>query len=153
MKGGEIIVEALRRQKIPYVFGICGHGNVGLLDALHAGTDDIKLIAPRHEQSRATWRMPISASGTRRSRRSPPAGPGSCNLVMALAVALTDSSALLAITANVPTSQFNRSPFQELYRHFQADFPNVLQPVVKRGFQPSRVDMLPLALRQSMTRC
>ena len=35
MKGGEIIVEALRRQKIPYVFGICGHGNVGLLDALY----------------------------------------------------------------------------------------------------------------------
>jgi acetolactate synthase-1/2/3 large subunit len=70
---------------------------------------------------------------------------------MALAVALTDSSAFLAITANVPTSQFNRSPFQELNRHNQADFPNVIRPVVKRSFQPSRVDMLPLALRQAVT--
>jgi acetolactate synthase-1/2/3 large subunit len=78
-------------------------------------------------------------------------GPGSCNLVMALAVALTDSSAFLAISANVPTSQFNRGPFQELNRHFQADFPNVLKPVVKRAFQPTRVDMLPLALRQATT--
>jgi acetolactate synthase-1/2/3 large subunit len=78
-------------------------------------------------------------------------GPGSANLIMALAVALTDSSALLAITANVPTSQFNRSPFQELNRHNQADFPNIIRPVVKRSFQPSRVDMLPLALRQAAT--
>jgi acetolactate synthase-1/2/3 large subunit len=58
---------------------------------------------------------------------------------------------LLAITANVPTSQFNRSPFQEINRHFQADFPNIIRPVVKRSFQPTRVDMLPLALRQAMT--
>jgi acetolactate synthase I/II/III large subunit len=151
MKGGEIIVEALRRQKIPYVFGICGHGNVGLLDALHAAKADITLIAPRHEQvaghmADAYFRVKHEPIATLTS-----CGPGSCNIVMALAVALTDSSALLAITANVPTSQFNRSPFQELNRHFQADFPNVLKPVVKRGFQPSRVDMLPLALRQSMT--
>src|SRR5947207_6593337 len=70
---------------------------------------------------------------------------------MPLAVALSDSSALLAITANVPTSQFNRSPFQEINRHYQADFVNIVRPVVKRSFQPTRVDMLPLALRQAMT--
>src|SRR6185436_19129161 len=68
---------------------------------------------------------------------------------MSLATALSDSSAFLAITSNVPTSQMNRAPFQELYKHNQADFPSVLKPVVKRSFQPSRVDMLPLALRQA----
>ena len=68
---------------------------------------------------------------------------------MSLATALADSSAFLAITSNVPTSQMNRAPFQELYKHNQADFPNVLRPVVKRSFQPTRVDMLPLALRQA----
>ena len=78
-------------------------------------------------------------------------GPGSCNIVMPLAVALSDSSAILAITANVPTQQFNRSPFQEINRHYQADFPNIIRPVVKRSFQPTRVDMLPLALRQATT--
>jgi len=51
----------------------------------------------------------------------------------------------------VPTAQFNRGPFQELNRHNQADFPNVIRPVVKRSFQPSRVDMLPLAMRQAVT--
>ena len=150
-KGGELIAEFLVREKIPYVFGICGHGNVGLLDPLYEVRDKVSLVSPRHEQTAAHM-----ADGYFRVKHKPVAtltstGPGSANLIMALAVAQADSSALLAITANVPTSQFNRGPFQELNRHYQADFPNVIRPVVKRSFQPTRVDMLPLSLRQAIT--
>ena len=151
MKGADLITEYLVQQKIPYVFGICGHGNVGMLDSLYGAQDRIKVVSPRHEQVAAHM-----ADAYFRVRHEPVAtltscGPGSCNIVMPLAVALTDSSAVFAITANVPTSQFNRSPFQEINRHHQADFPNIIRPVVKRSFQPTRVDMLPLALRQAMT--
>lgn len=147
-KGGEVIVDYLIQQKVPYVFGICGHGNVGILDALHERKDEIKLVSPRHEQCAGHM-----ADGYFRVKHAPAAtltstGPGSANLVMSLVTALSDSSAFLAITANVPTSQANRAPFQELYSHNQADFAQVLRPVVKRSFQPTRVDMLPLALRQ-----
>ena len=62
---------------------------------------------------------------------------------------MMDSSALVAITGNVPTTQFNRGPFQETYRHHQADFPSVVRPYVKRSFQVPRPEMLPLALRQA----
>lgn len=75
-------------------------------------------------------------------------GPGSANLVVALAAAMMDSSAFLAITGNVPTSQFNRMPFQETGRYHQGDFPSVIRPYVKRSYQPTRVDMVPLAVRQ-----
>jgi acetolactate synthase I/II/III large subunit len=151
MKGAELITEYLIASGIPYVFGICGHGNVGMLDPLYQARDRIKLISPRHEQVAAHM-----ADAYFRVRHQPVAtltscGPGSCNIVMPLACALADSSALLAITANVPTSQFNRSPFQEINRHYQADFVNIVRPVVKRSFQPTRVDMLPLALRQATT--
>ncbi len=151
MKGGELIAEFLVNEKIPYVFGICGHGNVGLLDPLYQVRDKIKYVSPRHEQVAGHM-----ADGYFRVKHQPVAtltstGPGSANIIMALALAQTDSSAILAITANVPTSQFNRGPFQELNRHNQADFPNVVRPVVKRSFQPSRVEMLPLALRQAVT--
>jgi len=149
MKGSELIAEYLVQQKTPYVFGICGHGNVGMLDALHAVRDKVKLVSPRHEQcaghmADAYFRVHHSPVATLTST-----GPGSANLVMSLATALADSSAFLAITSNVPTSHMNRAPFQELYKHNQADFPAVLRPVVKRSFQPTRVDMLPLALRQA----
>jgi acetolactate synthase-1/2/3 large subunit len=151
MKGAELITEYLIANGIPYVFGICGHGNVGMLDPLYEARDRITLISPRHEQVAAHM-----ADAYFRVRHQPVAtltscGPGSCNIIMPLACALADSSALLAITANVPTQQFNRSPFQEVNRHFQADFVNIVRPVVKRSFQPTRVDMLPLALRQAMT--
>src|SRR2546430_15133278 len=76
-------------------------------------------------------------------------GPGSVNLTIALACAMMDSSAFVAITGNVPTPQFNRGPFQETYRHHQADFPSVIRPYVKRTFQVPRPEMLPLALRQA----
>jgi acetolactate synthase I/II/III large subunit len=150
-KGGDLIAEFLVSEKIPYVLGICGHGNVGLLDALYDVRDEVKLISPRHEQTAAHM-----ADGFFRVSHRPVAtltstGPGSANLIMALAVAQTDSSAILSITANVPTSQFNRGPFQELNRHHQADFNSVIKPVVKRSFQPTRVEMLPLAMRQAAT--
>jgi acetolactate synthase-1/2/3 large subunit len=148
MKGGELIAEYLIKQKVPYLFGICGHGNVGILDPLYAVRDKLKLVSPRHEQCAGHM-----ADGYFRVKHQPVAtltstGPGSANLVMSLATALSDSSAFLAITSNVPTSQMNRAPFQEIYKHNQADFPSVIRPVVKRAFQPTRVDMLPLALRQ-----
>jgi acetolactate synthase-1/2/3 large subunit len=150
MKGGEVITECLLRNKIPYLFGICGHGNVGMLDPLYQARDHITVISPRHEQVAGHM-----ADAYFRVRHEPVAtltscGPGSLNIIMPLQVALSDSSALLAITANVPTQQFNRGPFQEINRHFQADFPNIIRPVVKRSFQPTRVDMLPLAMRQAM---
>ncbi|HEY5166549.1 MAG TPA: thiamine pyrophosphate-binding protein [Pseudolabrys sp.] len=151
MKGADVITEFLIDSKIPYVFGICGHGNVGMLDSLYSASDRIKMVSPRHEQvaahmADAYFRVRHEAVATLTS-----CGPGSCNIVMPLACALTDSSAILAITSNVPTSQFNRSPFQEINKHFQADFPNIIRPVVKRSWQPTRVDMLPLALRQATT--
>jgi acetolactate synthase-1/2/3 large subunit len=150
MKGGQLIAEYLVQEKMPYVFGICGHGNVGILDALYDVKDRIKLVSPRHEQCAGHM-----ADAYFRVRHRPVAtltstGPGSANLVMSLITALSDSSAFMAITANVPTSQHNRAPFQELYKHNQADFAAVMRPVVKRAFQPTRVDMLPLALRQAM---
>ena len=151
VKGGELITDFLIHEKIPYVFGICGHGNVGILDALHQAQDRITLISPRHEQTAGHM-----ADAYFRVRHEPVAtltscGPGSANLIMSLANALADSSAFLAITANIPTQQFNRGPFQELNRHNQADFPSLVRPVVKRSYQAYRVEMLPLMLRQATT--
>ncbi|MBK8018265.1 MAG: thiamine pyrophosphate-binding protein [Betaproteobacteria bacterium] len=149
MKGGDLISDFLIQEKVPYVFGICGHGNVGLLDALWERQDRIKLISPRHEQTAGHMADAYYRIAHRPVATLTSCGPGSCNLVMATACASADSSAFYAITANVPTSQFNRGPFQESYRNQAAEFPVALRPYVKRTFQPTRVDMLPLALRQS----
>ncbi|HEY1931737.1 MAG TPA: thiamine pyrophosphate-binding protein [Acetobacteraceae bacterium] len=149
MNGADIIVDFLIRQNVPYLFGLCGHGNVGFLDAAFKAQNRIRTISVHHEQ--AAGHM---ADAYFKVRHEPVAtftscGPGSANLVVALAAAMMDSSAFFAITGNVPTSQFNRQPFQETGRYFQGDFPSVIRPYVKRSFQPTRTDMVPLAVRQA----
>lgn len=149
LNGAEIITEHLVREKVPYAVGLCGHGDLGLLDALTARSDEIQTISVHHESVAG-----FIADAYYRVRGEPLAafascGPGASNLLVALGSALMDSSALLAITGNVPTTQFNRSPFQELGYHHQADFPSAARPYVKRSFQATRAAQLPLAMRQA----
>src|SRR3546814_13572059 len=75
-------------------------------------------------------------------------GPGSANLIMALAVAQTDSSELFSLTDNVPPFLFHRAPFSEMSLNQQAVFINVCKPVVKRRYQPTTVRMLSTLLVQ-----
>jgi acetolactate synthase-1/2/3 large subunit len=150
-KGAELIVEQLVREHVPYTIGMCGHGNLGLLDALHDRRDEIKTMTVHHESAAgfiadAYFRVSGQPLATFTS-----CGPGSANLPVALGSALMDSSALLAITGNVPTNQFNRGPFQETGRHYQADFPTAIRPYVKRSFQATRPDQLALMLRQAFS--
>ena len=138
-KGAEIMVEYLIKEKVPYLFGVCGHGNIGFLDAACSAADRIRTISVHHEQAAG-----YMADAYYKVKHQPVAtytscGPGSCNMPVALAGAMMDSSAFLAITGNVPTTQFNRMPFQETGRYFQGDFPSVIRPLVKKSFQPTRV--------------
>ncbi|HUL28177.1 MAG TPA: thiamine pyrophosphate-binding protein [Streptosporangiaceae bacterium] len=149
MKGAEIIAEYLIRERVPYVVGLCGHGDLGLLDALYDRSDQIRTLSVHHESAAG-----FIADAYYRIRHEPLAtltsvGPGAANLPVALGSAFMDSSAFLAITGNVPTTQFNRAPFQETGRYYQADTPGLLRPYVKRSFQATRADQLPLMLRQA----
>ena len=148
-KGAEYIADFLVQQKVPYIFGVCGHGILGLLDGLFDRKSEIKAISVHHESAagfmaEAYFRITQKPAATYTS-----CGPGSTNLIVAVAAAFADSSAMLNITGNVPTGQWNRGPFQETGRYFQGDFISVIRPYVKRSFQPTRADMLPVALRQA----
>ncbi|NKQ57903.1 thiamine pyrophosphate-binding protein [Amycolatopsis sp. K13G38] len=149
LTGAQVITEHLIREQVPYAVGLCGHGDLGLLDALVERQDEITTLSVHHESvagfiADAYYRVAHQPLATFTS-----CGPGSANLPIALGSALMDDSAFLAITGNVPTSQFGRGPFQETGRHFQADFPSVVRPYVKRGYQATRADQLPLMLRQA----
>ena len=149
LDGGQVIVDYLVREGVPYAFGLCGHGNIQFIDALYERSADIKTISVHHEtvagfMADVYYRVSGKPTATFTS-----CGPGSVNLPIALACAYLDSVPFLAVTGNVPTSQFNRGAFQELYRHYQADFPSTVRSLCKRVFQPTRGDMVPLAVRQA----
>ena len=134
LKGSEIILDHLISEGVPYLFGLCGHGDIGLMDAAFDRQNQIKMISVHNEQIAG-----FMADAFYRVRRQPVAtftscGPGSVNIQMPIASAYSDSSAIFAITGNVPTQQFNRGPFQELGQHYQADFPSAMKPYVKRTY-------------------
>src|ERR1700734_1043828 len=149
LNGAQIIVDYLIRQKVPSVFGLCGHGNIQFIDALYERKNNIKTVSVRHESvagfmADVYYRVSGQPTATFTS-----CGPGSANLPISLGNAFLDSVPFLAVTGNVPTSQFNRGAFQELYRHYQADFPSTVRSYRKKVFQPTRGEMVPLAIRQA----
>src|ERR1700730_12801553 len=148
LNGAQVIVDYLIQEKVPQVFGLCGHGNIQFLDALYERADDIKTVSVHHESvagfmADVYYRVCGKPTATFTS-----CGPGSANLPIALGNSYLDSLPFLAWPATVPTSQFNRGAFQELYRHYQADFPSTVRAYCKRVFQPTRGEMVPLAVRQ-----
>jgi acetolactate synthase-1/2/3 large subunit len=149
MNGGQMIVDYLVQERVPYLFGLCGHGNISFIDALYERAAEIRTLSVHHESvagfmADVYYRVAGRPVGTFTS-----CGPGSANLPISLANAFFDSVPFLAVTGNVPTSQFNRGAFQETYRHHQADFPSTVRAYCKRVFQPTRADMMPVAVRQA----
>src|SRR5262245_50866909 len=142
MRGCDLVVEYLIKEKVPYMFGYAGHGAVGLLDGVYNHQDELKIIFPRIESAagymadayfRASGRViPVYTS----------TGPGPMLLTVAMANAFYDSSAFIAITGQVATNQYDSGALQEEYRHYQADFPSMAKVITKRSFQAQSVDDL-----------
>ncbi|MEQ9200762.1 MAG: thiamine pyrophosphate-binding protein, partial [Rhodospirillales bacterium] len=149
LNGGQMIVDHLIQQGVPYAFGLCGHGNIGFIDALYERSEDVKTVSVRHESvagfmADVYYRISGQATATFTS-----CGPGSANMPICLGNAFMDSVPFFAVTGNVPTNQFNRGAFQELYRHYQADFPSTVKAYCKRVYQPTRGEQMPVTVREA----
>ncbi len=146
MTGGQIVAEYLIREGMPYLFGVPGHGNTALLDAFVDHRDKITVMQAIHEQGAAHmadayYRVARRACGVFTS-----IGPGAANTAMGVANAYIDSIPLLLLTGSVHTYMRGRGVLQELERTHWANFARMMEPVVKRWWQPSRVDQLPNVL-------
>src|SRR2546423_2685952 len=149
LNGAQVIVDYLIQEKVPYAFGLCGHGNIQFIDALYERASDIKTISVHHESVAGFMADVYYRVSGRPIATFTSCGPGSANLPISLGNAFLDSVPFMAVTGNVPTSQFNRGAFQELYRHYQADFPATVRSYCKKVFQPTPGAMVPLAVRQA----
>src|SRR3954454_14357768 len=108
LNGAQVIVDYLIQEKVPQVFGLCGHGNIQFIDALYERSSDIKTISVHHESvagfmADVYYRVPGG-----RTAPPTPSAPGSSTLPISLGNAFLASVPFIAIPGNVPTSQFNR---------------------------------------------
>jgi acetolactate synthase-1/2/3 large subunit len=147
--GAEVIVEYLIKEKIPYIFGIPGHGALGLTDALCRKQDKIKVIQPKKESAGVHM-----AVGYYRVTGKPLAvftsiGPGAINTAIGLADAFVDSMPVLVFTGDVHVHQRGVGVLQEIERKKDAQLPRILEPVVKRSFEVAQADQLPRIMQRA----
>jgi acetolactate synthase-1/2/3 large subunit len=141
-----MVANYLLKEGVTHMFGVAGHGILGLLDAGYDYQDRLKMVMVRHEQVAG-----FMADGYYRVSHKPAAtftssGPGSINLLIALAEAMSDSVPFFSISGDVATQQWNSGALQELYRQRECDFPSVVRHYVKQTWQVTRLDMLPKVL-------
>ena len=135
------LAKLLEKMGTEIVFGVNGHGNWALLDALVHETR-IRGVPARAEDQAVQM-----ADGYWRMRRSAPlpivttsVGPGNMNIVPAVATAFYESIALLVLAGAGATHWFDRGGMEEAYRHGPEDWVAVLKPITKKSFMVTRPD-------------
>ncbi len=155
MTGGEIVAEYLISEGIPYVCGIPGHGDMAAFDAFKDRSDRISIIAPRHEQAAAHMADAYYRASGRPLATLTSIGPGSVNLATGLSTAYVDSVPVISFTGGPQTYMLGRGVLQEIERSTDNAFPQLLRPVVKRGWDVQHTglltDVLPRAFNVALT--
>jgi len=149
LTGGQIIAHYLVREGVPYVVGIPGHGDWAIVDAFADFSDRLTTLQVMHEQSAIHL-----ADGYYRVKGRPlmaftSIGPGATNTAVGIATAYVDSTAVLLVTGSPHTYMRGRGVLQEIERTQWANFPRMMEPIVKRYWQVSRVDHLPYVLHRA----
>ena len=112
----DVMVETMVNWGVDTVFGMVGHSNLGVADAMRILENDGRLhyFGIRHEGAAA---FAASAYGKLTGRPAACfaiAGPGATNLLTGLWDANVDRSPVLALTGQVPTKLIGRGAFQEV---------------------------------------
>jgi acetolactate synthase-1/2/3 large subunit len=141
--GAQIVWESILHEGVDVVFGLPGGATLPIYDALAKYEYPIRHVLVTHEQgashmadgyARATGRVGVCLATS---------GPGATNLITGLTTANMDSSPVVAITGQVPTSLLGRDGFQE------ADVQGVSLPVTKHNYLVTEVEELPAALKEA----
>lgn len=151
LTGGQMVVDILIREGVEKVFAIPGHGNTALLDAFVDRADEISVVPAIHEQGAAHMADGYYRASGKIAVVCTSIGPGATNTLTGLATAYVDSMPMLLLTGAVHTYMENYGVLQELDRPHGNNFPRMAEPVVKRWWQPNRVESIPTALRQAFT--
>ncbi len=141
MTGSETILKALEREGVEVMFGHPGGAIMPLYDALYDSS--IKHVLVRHEQAGAHMADAFYRASGKVGVCLATSGPGATNLVTGLATAHMDSSALVAITGNVPQTLIGTDAFQE------ADVYGITGPVTKHNYLVKNVNDIPRVVKEA----
>ena len=137
-----MVLEALEREGVEYIFGYPGGANLPLYQHLHEHPK-LKHILVRHEQGAAHMADGYARAGGKPGVVFATSGPGALNLVTGLCTAYMDSVPLVAITGQVPSTVVGRDAFQE------SDVIGATSSVTKHSYLVTKIDQLPRVIHEA----
>jgi len=141
MNGAQAVLKALEREGVQVVFGHPGGAIMPVYDALY--DSPIRHVLVRHEQAGTHMADAFYRASGKVGVVFATSGPGATNTVTGLATAYMDSSAVVAITGNVPSTLIGTDAFQE------ADIYGITGPVTKHNYLVRHVNELPKIIKEA----
>ncbi len=137
-----MILEALEREGVEYIFGYPGGANLPIYQHLPEHPR-LKHILVRHEQGAAHMADGYARASGRPGVVFATSGPGALNLVTGLCTAYMDSVPMVAITGQVVSTQVGRDAFQE------SDVIGATSSVTKHSYLVTKIDQLPRVIHEA----
>ncbi|MEM2111703.1 MAG: thiamine pyrophosphate-binding protein [Candidatus Bathyarchaeia archaeon] len=143
MTGGQAVIKALEKEGTSILFGLPGVHVLEIYDALQ--DSEIRHILVRHEQSAAFMADAYSRVTGKVGVCLATTGPGATNTVTAIATAYCDSSPVLLITGQIPSSLIgkNKGALHEV------DQLSIIKPLTKWNKCIRKVTDIPLTIHQA----
>ena len=146
----DVMAATMTNWGVKYVFGIVGHSNLGLAEALRLQEEAGKLafIGVRHEAAAA-----FACSGYAKLTGRPAAclgiaGPGATNLLTGLWDAKVDRAPVLALTGQVDTQVLGPGAFQEIDLASAFDAVSAFSQTVLHGSK--HAELMTLAMKNAL---
>ena len=141
--GAEIVWESLIQEGVEVVFGYPGGAILPTYDALSKYQDRIHHVLVRHEQGATHMADGYARASGKVGVAMATSGPGATNMVTGIATAMMDSSPIVCITGQVPTTAIGGDAFQE------TDVTGVTLPITKHNYLVTDVADLARTIREA----
>src|SRR4026208_1202598 len=142
-----LLTEYLERLGVDVIFGLCGHTIIAFLDAL--GKSRIRFVSTRHEQIAAHAADGYARASGKVGVLMTHLGPGLTNAATGVANAALDSTPMVVIAGDIPSSDDGRHPPQEVNLHQDADQFQIYRPFCKRVYRVDNVRDLPRIIERA----
>ncbi|MDR4631376.1 thiamine pyrophosphate-binding protein, partial [Staphylococcus aureus] len=139
--GSEVLVEALLKENVDYLFGYPGGAVLPLYDTFYDGK--IKHILARHEQGAVHAAEGYARVSGKTGVVVVTSGPGATNVMTGITDAHCDSLPLVVFTGQVATPGIGKDAFQE------ADILSMTSPITKQNYQVKRVEDIPKIVHEA----
>ena len=144
MTGADAIIRSLEAEGVGVCFGVPGGMIIDTYDALYRATANgskLRHVLARHEQGAGHMAEGYARASGKVGVAIATSGPGTTNLVTPIADAWMDSTPLVCITGQVPSTKIGTDAFQE------TNATGITLPIVKHSWLVQKASEIPATIK------